>query len=116
MVFPAEVQGSKATAMLDSGASCNVISAEFAKALHLEIVPPEGDSVGIKLADGRTVNHIGCTVLDIVIQGVQFTKVSCLVLDFAMDWDVLLGTPWLKTFRASLMFEEDTVRGYTRKN
>ena len=93
LVFPAEVQGSKATAMLDSGASCNVVSADFAKALHLEIVPPKGDSLSIKLADGRTVNHIGCAVLDIVIQGVQFAKVSCLVLDFAWIGMCCWGLP-----------------------
>jgi Aspartyl protease len=111
MVFPAQVWGSDASVMLDSGASCNATSGVAAKRLALDIQSPIGDPVGVKLADGHAVCHVGSTMLDLVIQGVQFVRVPCLVLDFDVPWDVLLGTPWLKAFRASLLFGEHTVRG-----
>lgn len=115
MVLSVQVQGHKATAMLDFGASCNIINAGFAAALKSE-VQPRREVVHVRLADGRVVNHMGCATLDIDIQGVGITNIRCLTLDLKMDWDVLLGTPSSKTFLASLAYEDSTVRGYTRKD
>jgi Aspartyl protease len=59
MVFPAQVRGSETSVMLDSGASCNAISAAAAKRLSLDIQSPTRDPVVVQLADGHVVSHLG---------------------------------------------------------
>jgi Aspartyl protease len=78
MLFPAQVRGSDASVMLDSGVSCNAISAAAAKRLALDIQSPTRDPVVVQLADGHTVSHVGSTMLDcnILVKGCVSTDES----------------------------------------
>jgi hypothetical protein len=67
MAFPAQVCGSEASVMIDFGASCNVISAAYAKFITLNINFPDQNHVSIKRADGRSVSQVGSAMIDIVI-------------------------------------------------
>jgi gag-polyprotein putative aspartyl protease len=108
------VQGKTGRVLVDSGASCNVISAAMVQRLGLQATPLT-PGPRIQLANGDEIEHQGSVSVSVSIQGIRFPSVLCTVVDILSEWDLILGEHWLRRTRAVLSYGTKTVEGYTRK-
>lgn len=115
MLFEGQVMHVGGRILVDSGASCNVVSTAMARQLELPITAP-APTTKLLLANGQTVDHLGTVVVSAKIQDVAFPSITCVVLDMSSDWDLLLGEPWLRRHRADVSYNSFSVRGYDRKS
>jgi transposase InsO family protein len=115
MVFDGWVQDERCRVLVDSGATCNLVSAELVQKLKLPISSTKSGTI-LQLANGEEVEHLGFVTLSIMIQGYRFPAIVCTVMNMqSLDWDLLLGEQWLRGARANISYDEDCVKGYTRK-
>lgn len=115
MTFPLHVQGRECLGLADTGSMANVISEVLSAELHLPMkpVPPE---IRLHMADGGQAQAIGQVELTLLIQGYWFAKVPFIVMSKAdVDWDILLGEPWLVSNRAKLDLGNGLIEGHTNK-
>jgi transposase InsO family protein len=115
MTFDGQVQDARCQVLVDSGASCNIISLALATRLGLEAELTTPAAV-LQLANGDEVKHLGNVIVPVRVQGYRFPAISCTIMDIkSCDWDLLLGQPWLSITRADISYNDRCVRGYTRK-
>jgi hypothetical protein len=114
MVLDGQVQGVNGRILFDSGATCNVISAAFAKEHHIAVTAKK-PADKLQLANGSVVEHLGFANVEATIQGQRLPAINCAVLDMSSDWCLLLGQEWLRKARAVISYADLTIRGYSRK-
>jgi hypothetical protein len=114
MVLDGQVQGVNGRILFDSGATCNVISAAFAKEHHIAVTAKK-PADKLQLANGSVVEHLGFANVEATIQGQRLPAINCAVLDMSSDWCLLLGQGWLRKARAVISYADLTIRGYSRK-
>jgi hypothetical protein len=114
MVLDGQVQGVNGRILFDSGATCNVISAAFAKEHHIAVTAKK-PADKLQVANGSVVEHLGFANVEATIQGQRLPAINCAVLDMSSDWCLLLGQEWLRKARAVISYADLTIRGYSRK-
>ena len=80
--------------LLDSGASCNFVNAEFLKNTGIPIPQPKGDGQ-VKLANGKTIMSLGTIQLKVKIGSYQET-IHFKIIPLQMQYQVVLGKTWLE--------------------
>lgn len=82
-----------ARTLVDSGASANIVSAEFVRRHGLSTAPDTGN---VKLADGH-VNPVKRCIprAHITIDNYQF-RAPLAVVELGIGYDLILGQPWLR--------------------
>ena len=91
LTYQVQVGKHKVKAMLDSGATVNVVSSDILEALGGIWKPT---SEWVKFADGRMVPAKGVTEITLSHKG-YVGKIRCLVLQ-GLSTELLLGRPWLQ--------------------
>ncbi|GBG85782.1 hypothetical protein CBR_g40591 [Chara braunii] len=105
-----QVGQSSCSALLDSGASRNVMSQAFMQKAGLGLqVQRKANQTVIKLADGRTQQ-----LIDLYIEAVPvyFAPHACKPVTFDildMDFDIILGMPWLASADHTVNFHRWTL-------
>lgn len=88
-----QINGISVIAVLDTGSTLNFVSKEVVE--QLKIPHSLMGLVNVKVASGKQMNSMGlCQQVPLSIQGLQF-KVDFYILDLN-DYDIVLGTKWLK--------------------
>lgn len=102
MVFEAIIGGIRCRVLLDSGASESFMT----KALSDAIAAPTRSfrAAGVSMAGGSTAEVLGKVVARMTIHG-HVSHPDFLVLSELPGLDAIIGTPWLKQYRANLCFE-----------
>jgi predicted aspartyl protease len=95
-----QVNHHPAEALIDSGASDNIISTPFANKAGLTLQPLD-TPINLEVADGRPlhVSHQVTAAVSIPVNGLPDTieeELKMLVAPIQHS-DILLGTPWLKS-------------------
>ncbi len=92
--------------LLDTGASCCLVSATLCRELGLRV--QEGDVPDyVTLPDGRSTRIQGLARVTMHCQGIVF-NVMCWAVDM-VGFDVVLGEDWLKRKQAVLCYRTYTV-------
>ncbi len=104
MLFEARLEQQDALMLLDSGASANFISK---KALDIGKLTLKSTEATLELADGSLSPILGTTIVNLRI-GAFSTRVSCFVTELSIDFDIVLGNPFLTSYKAVLNCHLDT--------
>ena len=76
-------------AMLDCGATCNIISKRLAKKLKLK---PQKEATKVKVVDRNSMVNFGKVALTLSIEG--YTEMVIANVLAIPDIDIILGIPW----------------------
>ena len=107
MLFAARHLGAKARVLVDSGASHNFMSEEWAHRTGVNTVEAHGAS--ITLANGGTLASTRTCTLSLTMAPMKDPHlVTCYVLTLAPTFDIILGESWLAQHGAVLDFERRT--------
>lgn len=90
--------------LLDSRASADFISK---KALDIGKLTLNPTKATLELADGSSSPILGTTYITLRI-GAFRTRVSCFVTELSIDFDIVLGNPFLTRYKAVLNYHLDT--------
>ncbi len=104
MLFEGHLEQQDALMLLDSGASANFISKKALDIGKLTLNPTEAT---LELADGSSSPILGTTTVTLRI-GAFSTRVSCFVTELSIDFDIVLGNPFLTGYKAVLNYHLDT--------
>ncbi len=104
MLFEGRLEQQDALMLLDSGASANFISKKALDIGKLTLNPTEAT---LELADGSSSPILGTTIVNLRI-GAFSTRVSCFVTELSTDFDIVLGNPFLTSYRAVLNYQLDS--------
>ncbi len=104
MLFEGRLELQDALMLLDSGASANFVSNKALDIGKLTLKPTEAT---LELADGSSSPILGTTIVNLRI-GAFSTRVSCFVTELSIDFDIVLGNPFLTSYKAVLNYHLDT--------
>ncbi len=104
MLFEGRLELQDALMLLDSGASANFVSKKALDIGKLTLKPTEAT---LELADGGSSPILGTTIVNLRI-GAFSTRVSCFVTELSIDFDIVLGNPFLTSYKAVLNYHLDT--------
>ena len=100
----ANIAGCKAKVLFDTGASVNAISEEFCQRYGI-CVDCNPESIAVKtVSEAPESTVIGQCKLKLRLQDFTST-VTFLVLRMHMEYDVLLGDPWLTAVNAQMFYD-----------
>ena len=104
MLFEGRLEQQDALMLLDSGASANFISKKALDIGKLTLNPTEAT---LELADGSSSPILGTTEVTLHI-GAFRTRVPCFVTELSIDFDIVLGNPFLTGYKAVLNYHLGT--------
>jgi Reverse transcriptase (RNA-dependent DNA polymerase)/RNase H-like domain found in reverse transcriptase/Integrase zinc binding domain/Chromo (CHRromatin Organisation MOdifier) domain/Retroviral aspartyl protease len=107
--FTGQAAGCPAKVLLDSGATHNFISAEFASANRLHVAAPV-QAYTVKLASGDTVALQGQCTFKLSMQSFSGTVTALVMPELLPQTDLILGDEWLRSQKAQLCFATGTCR------
>jgi Reverse transcriptase (RNA-dependent DNA polymerase)/RNase H-like domain found in reverse transcriptase/Integrase zinc binding domain/Chromo (CHRromatin Organisation MOdifier) domain/Retroviral aspartyl protease len=107
--FLGDVAGCKAHVLLDSGATHNFISSDYAKLHGLRVAAP-GQAYTVKLASGDTVALQGQCTFKLQLQSFSGTVTALVMPELLPDTDLILGDAWLRSQNATMCFETGTCK------
>jgi Reverse transcriptase (RNA-dependent DNA polymerase)/Retroviral aspartyl protease/DNA N-6-adenine-methyltransferase (Dam) len=105
--FHAKAAGCAATVLLDSGASHNFVSSEFAKASAFRITAPV-QAYTVRLASGDIVPLAGQCTFKLSMQEFSGTVTALVMPEMMPHTDVILGDTWLRSEQAQLCYTTGT--------
>jgi hypothetical protein len=105
--FAARVAGCSATVLLDSGASHSFISAAFAEANGLKVLPPV-QAYTVRLASGESVALQGQCTFKVTMQDYSGTVTALVMPEMLPQTDLILGDGWLRNEQAKLCYSTGT--------
>jgi len=107
MAVPATVSGSPCEILLDSGASgTGFISRAYCKSQGIPIY--SGTAITVSLGNSSQVAATERATVNLRLSKIK-AKVECLVLDDIPGYPLLLGDPWLTTFKANMDYQRQSV-------
>ncbi len=104
MLFEGRLEQQDALMLLDSGASANFVSKKALDIGELTLKPTEAT---LELVDGSSSPILGTTIVNLRIGG-SSTCVSCFVTELSIDFDIVLGNPFLTSYKAVLNYHLDS--------
>lgn len=103
----ATVDGQLKSALMDSGAEDNFLSAAFARANGISIKHKKAD---VRMADGSAQMQVYGDAKVHVNMGQYYGTINCIVVDLPEGFDMLLGKPWLVKHKVELKYATKTAK------
>ena len=106
MMFSGRVAAAQANILFDSGASCNFVSAKFARQTGISVEPV---SQAVRLADDETVVEVQGESRVFVQMGTFHKPVRCYVMDLMFEVDLILGDEFMTKYNCILHYGKKCV-------